>query len=40
MIEILKDNSRPIAAEVYAALDMPFATLVWQLAAARSTVAA
>jgi len=32
MIEILKDNSRPEAGAVYAALDMPWATLVGQVA--------
>jgi nicotinamidase-related amidase len=40
MIEILNDNARPIAAEVYAALDMPFATLVWQLSGASAKAAA
>jgi nicotinamidase-related amidase len=34
MVEILKDNSRPEAAAVYAALDMPWATLVGQVASA------
>ncbi|MGW7287512.1 isochorismatase family protein [Streptomyces sp. NPDC054847] len=34
MVEILADNADPIAGEVYGALDMPFATLVGQLAAA------
>jgi nicotinamidase-related amidase len=33
MVEILKDNGRLEAAEVYAALDMPWATLVGQVAA-------
>ncbi|KYH00501.1 isochorismatase family protein [Bradyrhizobium sp. DOA1] len=33
MVEILKDNSAPEAAAVYAALDMPWATLVGQIAA-------
>jgi len=32
MIEILKDNSRPEAGAVYAALDMPWAGLVGQIA--------
>ncbi|MDC0678829.1 isochorismatase family protein [Sorangium sp. wiwo2] len=34
MVEILKDNSRPEAGAVYAALDMPWATLVGQVASA------
>jgi nicotinamidase-related amidase len=34
MIEILADNADPIAGDVYAALGMPFATLVGQLAGA------
>ncbi|WP_431045442.1 isochorismatase family protein [Streptomyces sp. P1-3] len=34
-VEILADNAHPIAPELYADLDMPFATLVGQLAAAR-----
>ena len=34
MVEILKDNGRPEAGEVYAALDMPWATLVDQIARA------
>jgi len=34
MVEILKDNSRKEASAVYAALDMPWATLVGQIAAA------
>ncbi|NRQ33114.1 isochorismatase family protein [Nonomuraea sp. NN258] len=33
MVEALADNADPIANDVYAALDMPFATLVGQLAA-------
>ncbi|MFH8370513.1 isochorismatase family protein [Streptomyces sp. NPDC018031] len=33
-VEILADNAHPAAREVYADLDMPFATLVGQLAAA------
>jgi nicotinamidase-related amidase len=32
MVEILKDNARPEAAEVYAAMDMPWAKLVGQIA--------
>lgn len=34
MVEILKDNGRPEAGAVYGALDMPWATLVGQVAAA------
>jgi nicotinamidase-related amidase len=34
MVEILKDNGRPEAAAVYGALDMPWATLVGQIASA------
>jgi len=34
MVEILKDNARPEAAAVYGALDMPWATLVGQIAGA------
>jgi nicotinamidase-related amidase len=34
MVEILKDNLRPEAAAVYGALDMPWATLVGQIARA------
>ena len=34
MVEILKDNARPEAPAVYAALDMPWATLVGQIASA------
>jgi hypothetical protein len=34
MVEILKDNARPEAASVYAAMDMPWATLVGQIAKA------
>ena len=34
MVEILKDNARPEAGAVYAALDMPWATLVGQIAKA------
>jgi nicotinamidase-related amidase len=34
MVEILKDNSRKEAGAVYSALDMPWATLVGQIAAA------
>ena len=32
MVEVLKDNARPEAAPVYSALDMPWATLVGQVA--------
>jgi nicotinamidase-related amidase len=34
MVEILADNADPLAAQVYAALDMPFAVLVGQIASA------
>jgi hypothetical protein len=34
MVEILKDNARPEAGEVYTAMDMPWATLVGQIARA------
>jgi len=34
MVEILKDNARPEAAAVYDAIDMPWATLVGQIARA------
>jgi nicotinamidase-related amidase len=34
MVEILKDNSRPEAGAVYGALDMPWATLIGQIASA------
>jgi nicotinamidase-related amidase len=34
MVEILEDNARPEAASVYAAMDMPWATLVGQIAKA------
>ena len=34
MVEILKDNTRPEAATVYDALDMPWAKLVGQIAQA------
>jgi hypothetical protein len=30
MVEILKDNARPEAADVYGAMDMPWAKLVGQ----------
>ena len=36
MVEILKDNASPLANDVYAALDMPFATLVGQIFAANA----
>ena len=32
MVEILKDNARPEAGEIYAAMDMPWAKLVGQIA--------
>ncbi|MDN3711263.1 hypothetical protein QWZ10_04370 [Paracoccus cavernae] len=31
IVELLGDNASPLAGEVYAALDMPWATLVGQL---------
>ena len=34
MVEILKDNASPLAVPVYGALDMPWATLVGQIAKA------
>jgi hypothetical protein len=34
IMEILADNADPLAADVYAALDMPFAVLVGQFASA------
>ena len=34
MVEILKDNGRPEAVAVYAAMDMPWAKLVGQIAKA------
>jgi hypothetical protein len=34
MVEILKDNARPEAGEVYAAMDMDWAKLVGQIAQA------
>ena len=34
MIAILADSADPLAADVYAALDMPFAVLVGQIASA------
>ena len=34
MVEILKDNGRPEAGEVYGAMDMPWAKLVGQIAQA------
>jgi hypothetical protein len=33
-VEILRDNARPEAGAVYAAMDMPWATLVGQIARA------
>ncbi|MFC0111754.1 isochorismatase family protein [Kibdelosporangium aridum] len=32
MVEVLADNANPVAGEVYGALDMPFATLLGQVA--------
>jgi nicotinamidase-related amidase len=37
LVEILADNADPIANDVYADLDMPFATLVGQISAAYAT---
>ena len=37
MVEILKDNARPEAGEVYGAMDMPWAKLVGQIAQAYGT---
>jgi hypothetical protein len=36
MVEILKDNGRPEAGEVYAAMDMDWAKLVGQIAQAHA----
>jgi nicotinamidase-related amidase len=36
MVEVLKDNASPLANDVYAALDMPFATLAGQIFAANT----
>jgi nicotinamidase-related amidase len=36
MVEIMADNADPKANEIYAAMDMPFATLMGQVAAART----
>jgi nicotinamidase-related amidase len=36
MVEILKDNASPLANDLYAALDMPFATLGGQIFAANT----
>jgi hypothetical protein len=36
MVEILKDNASPLANDLYAALDMPFVTLVGQIFAANT----
>jgi hypothetical protein len=33
LVEILKDNSRPIAAKFYSTLDLPVAGLIWELRA-------
>jgi hypothetical protein len=38
MVEILKDNARPEAGAVYAAMDMPWAKLVGQIAQAYGRV--
>jgi hypothetical protein len=38
MVEILKDNARPEAGEVYGAMDMPWAKLVGQIAQALREV--
>jgi nicotinamidase-related amidase len=40
MVEILKDNASPLANDLYAALDMPFATLVGQIFAGNTKQAA
>ena len=40
MVEILKDNARPEAGEVYTAMDMAWATLVGQVARAYGKQAA
>ena len=40
MVEILKDNASPLANNLYAALDMPFATLVGQIFAGNTKQAA
>ena len=40
LVEILKDNSRPVAAEFYTTLDMPFASLIWRLSSTRNAPAA
>ena len=34
MVEIMADNADPKANDIYAALDMPFATLMGQVASA------
>jgi nicotinamidase-related amidase len=36
MVEILQDNASPLASDLYAALDMPFATLAGQVFAANT----
>jgi hypothetical protein len=36
IVEILADNALPVAGELYAALDMPFAVLVGQITHART----
>jgi hypothetical protein len=40
MVEILKDNGRPEAGEVYAAMDMAWAILVGQVTQAGQTARA
>lgn len=37
MVEVLADNADPKANDVYAALDVPFATLLGQVAAGLAT---
>ncbi|MCI0564233.1 MAG: hypothetical protein MN733_37640 [Nitrososphaera sp.] len=37
-VEMLRDNASPLARDLYAAIDMPFATLVGQLFGAYSKV--
>jgi hypothetical protein len=36
MVEILKDNASSLASDLYAALDLPFATLAGQVVAANT----
>jgi hypothetical protein len=40
MVEIMADNADPRANDVYAVLDMPFATLMGQVAAGFAKLAA